>query len=104
MYPVPLRWQKVPSHVRLCKLSTRDFVVIEYGQAAMPVVQPDTMQAIIGHCPLAFDALHEVKPVEQYQPGNTQALIIALCHFHDRQKVILVQSRSGRTHVRERCD
>lgn len=78
--------------------------MIEDSQAAMPVVQSDAVQAIIGRRPVTLDTLHEIKPVEQHQPGNSQTLIVSLRNPYYRQKIIVIQSGSGRTHVHERGD
>lgn len=50
----------------------------------MPVVQSDAIQAFTGRRLVTLDTLDEIKPVKQYQAGNSRALIIALCDPHDR--------------------
>ncbi len=94
----------MPSHMRLRKLPARHFVMIENGQATMPFIQSDTMKAIIGGRSLALDTLDKIKPVEQHQAGDSQALIIALRNLNDRLKIIMIQSGLGRTHIDERAD
>jgi hypothetical protein len=62
------------------------------------------MQTIIGRSPVTLDTLHEIEPVEQDQSGDSKALIIALGNSQNRQKIVVVQSGPGGTHVNEGGD
>jgi hypothetical protein len=91
----------VTGHLPLLELPTRHFLTTENYYAAMPIILPDATQAIICRHTVTFDTLHEIEAVEQDQSGDPKALIVAPGNSHDGQKIVVIQTRSGGTHVNE---
>ena len=91
-------------HAPLRELPVGQFAVADNGDSAMPVIPLDAAQTIVGGGTVTLDTLHEIEPVEQDRAGNAEAGIIPSCSRHDRQQVLLVQSRPGGTHINEGGD
>ncbi len=91
-------------HAPFGELSAGDFPVTDHGNAVVPAIQPDMMETIMGNGAITFQTLHEIQAVEQKQTGYSEALIIPLRHFHDRQKIFFGQAWPGIAYINKRSD
>ena len=101
---VGLRRYEKCRHMPRCKLPAGRLTLVNDRHAAVPFIQPDGMQAIVGGPFFAFDALHEVEAVEQDQPGHAATLVVAPRDRDYRFKIVVIKTGPGGAHINERGD